>query len=222
MKQLIAFLLITWSIPSIAQNVTWREANYSVGFGRTGFFENPRNESSVFNPYLEFDLSYCQFLYQRLGVKTSLTYTNHWINTRNDFIQSNGSTVAIAQSNDRHNVYLRNNRLALGIGPQFLLFNSFNKFTFINFGYSIAYSFNNKFQYTLENDDKTYAIDLEKIVNPFRHRLYLELNVLSPRKMAEANSHILRLLTVRANMDLNGYADKGVYRQFDVGFLFGF
>ncbi|MCF8239422.1 MAG: hypothetical protein K9I85_14765 [Saprospiraceae bacterium] len=220
----IAFWIITvWLCVSPelnAQEESWRYINYSFGFSRIGIMNNPMEENSVFNPSIQFELTYSQSLKSRLGFKSGIGYATNWVYTRNKFLMGpNRDLFILPQDENRLNTYIRSNHITAFIGPQFRISEHKGQSVFVSILYAPAYNINHKVQYRVAGDNKTYGDDLKPIIRPFWHQLALDLNVNMDK--SSSDSRIFNSFTMRATFDLTPYTSNGEFLPYSIGFLFG-
>jgi len=214
---LIPFILILSVTDIVAQN-SWSNINYSFGFSRIDIINNPRNEKSVFNPALHFDLTYGKSVFQRWGLKAGLGHCSNWVFTRTEFVQSGDQVQYKEQEDFRLNTYIRSNAMKLGIGPQFRLSSKNDRTVFLDLQYVPQYFYTHKVQFHVLNDPKLYGENINSVVTSFRHTLQLDLMVIDERKDTPG---LFRCLTLFGCMDLAGYASNGKFRTSHIGIMFG-
>lgn len=205
-----------------AQEESWRYINYSFGFSRIGIINDPMEENSVFNPSIQFELTYSQSLKSRLGFKAGVGYATNWVYTRSKFIQgpNRGDIFILPQDDFRLNTYIRSNHISAFIGPQFRISRNKGESVFVSILYVPAYNLNHRMQYRVAGENKTYGYNLKPIIRPFWHQLALDINVNLDK--SSSDHRIFNSFTMRATFDLTPYASNGEFLPYSLGFLFGF
>lgn len=217
--RILLMLIVVFSIPSSGLTQSgWRIWNYSFGFGRLGIMQNELSEEPVFNPFIQFDVSYNCSLWHSLGLKSTLAHTSYWVYSRADFQKVNGRITVMPQDDFKLNSYYRFNSIGVGVGPQLKLYERLGNNIYLSTLYTFNYQYRQLLQYKVENVDRTFGENYNDRISPLRHGIQLELNVI---RSGPKVSGFFNCFTLLGGLDLNSYGDGGKFRPVYIGLTFG-
>lgn len=219
MKTKYFLIIVTFLFPLQGYSQeSWSHLNYGFGFGRIGIANSSLKEKSVFNPFMQFELTFGRSLYRFVGLKASLGHSSNWIYTRAAF-NNDGNSIELGEQHDsRLNTYLRSNAIRIGIGPQLRIYSTENKGFFLSMLYVPIYNYVNKLQYKVSGDSNTYGEDLNSGINALRHTIQIELGTIHDRSKTKGNFNTFSIFW---GMDLIGYASDNKFRLTYLGLMFG-
>lgn len=217
-RYFLALIVVFWIPLTCFPQEGWRFWNYSLGFGRIGIMQNSQSERSVFNPFIQFDLSYSNSLFRTLGVRSTLAHRSSWVYTRANFQRNNGSIILIPQEDYKLNTYFRSSTLILGAGPQLKLYEHLGNAIYLSALYLLNYHYDHFLQHKVQGDSKTYGENLNNTIHPLRHIVQFELNIIRSGSKVKG---FFNCFTLFGGMDFQGYASDGKFRPVTLGMSIG-